>query len=146
VQFFRLHRTVQCPSPDSLVVRTTKILGLEIFPINLGRSRSSHRTVHDPSTATSNSYPATTIADTPDGPVVHRTVRCPRRSDSYFPGLGSSFARKGAADRGSFGAIKGSPRHPFGVHKGSQQVHTSSDHILSLPLLCISLVCVEAQL
>jgi hypothetical protein len=63
-----------------------------------------------------------------------------------FPMIGIFFTRKGATARGSLGAIKGHPRCPFEVDKHSQQVHTSSDHILSLPLLCISLVCVEAQL
>jgi hypothetical protein len=45
-----------------------------------------------------------------------------------------------------FGAIKGTPRHLKQVHKSSQQVHTSFGSILSLPLLCISLVCVEVKL
>ena len=45
-----------------------------------------------------------------------------------------------------FGAIKGTPRRLKQVHKSSQQVHTSFGSILSLPLLCISLVCVEAKL
>jgi hypothetical protein len=45
-----------------------------------------------------------------------------------------------------FGVIKGTPRRLKHVHKGSQQVHTSFGSILSLPLLCISLVCVEAKL
>jgi hypothetical protein len=45
-----------------------------------------------------------------------------------------------------FGAIKETPRRLKQVHKCSQQVHTSFRSILSLPLLCISLVCVEAKL
>jgi hypothetical protein len=45
-----------------------------------------------------------------------------------------------------FGAIKGTPRRLKQAHKCSQQVHTSFGSILSLPLLCISLVCVEAKL
>jgi hypothetical protein len=45
-----------------------------------------------------------------------------------------------------FRAIKGTPRRLKHVHKCSQQVHTSFGSILSLPLLCISLVCVEAKL
>jgi hypothetical protein len=45
-----------------------------------------------------------------------------------------------------FGAIKGTPRRLKQVRKSSQQVHTSFGSILSLPLLCISLVCVEAKL
>jgi hypothetical protein len=45
-----------------------------------------------------------------------------------------------------FGAIKGTPRRLKQVHKSSQQVHTSFGSILSLPLLCISLVCVDAKL
>jgi hypothetical protein len=45
-----------------------------------------------------------------------------------------------------FGAIKGTPRRLKQVHKSSQQVHTSFGSILSLLLLCISLVCVEAKL
>jgi hypothetical protein len=45
-----------------------------------------------------------------------------------------------------FGAIKGTPRRLKQEHKSSQQVHTSFGSILSLPLLCISLVCVEAKL
>jgi hypothetical protein len=45
-----------------------------------------------------------------------------------------------------FGAIKGTPRRLKQVHKSSQQVHTSFGSILSLPLLCISLACVEAKL
>jgi hypothetical protein len=38
------------------------------------------------------------------------------------------------------------PRRPFGEHKCSKQVHASSDQFFSLPLLCISLVCVEVKL
>jgi hypothetical protein len=45
-----------------------------------------------------------------------------------------------------FGAIKGTPGRLKQEHKCSQQVHTSFGSILSLPLLCISLVCVEAKL
>jgi hypothetical protein len=45
-----------------------------------------------------------------------------------------------------FGTIKGTPRRLQQVRKCSQQVHTSFGSILSLPLLCISLVCVEAKL
>jgi hypothetical protein len=45
-----------------------------------------------------------------------------------------------------FEAIKGTPRRLKQVYKSSQQVHTSFGSILSLPLLCISLVCVEAKL
>jgi hypothetical protein len=45
-----------------------------------------------------------------------------------------------------FGAIKGTPRRLKQHNKCSQQVHTSFGSILSLPLLCISLVCVEAKL
>jgi hypothetical protein len=63
-----------------------------------------------------------------------------------FPRIEIFFTRKGATTRGSFGPIKEPSRRPFGVHKCSQQIYTSSDHILSLPLLFISLVCVEAQL
>jgi hypothetical protein len=48
--------------------------------------------------------------------------------------------------RGSFEAIKGPPRHPFEEVMCNKQVYTSSDHILSLPLLCISLFYAEAQL
>jgi hypothetical protein len=45
-----------------------------------------------------------------------------------------------------FGTIKGTPRRLQQVHKSSQQVHTSFGSIISLPLLCISLVCVEEKL
>jgi hypothetical protein len=45
-----------------------------------------------------------------------------------------------------FGTIKGTPNHLQQAHKSSQQVHTSFGSILSLPLLCMSLVCVEAKL
>jgi hypothetical protein len=65
---------------------------------------------------------------------------------TVFPRIEIFFTRKGVTARGSFGAIKGPPRRPFGEHKYNQQVHTSTDHILSLPLMCTSLVCVEAQL
>jgi hypothetical protein len=44
-----------------------------------------------------------------------------------------------------FGAIKGTHRRLKQVYKSSQQVHTSCGSILS-PLLCISLVCVEAKI
>jgi hypothetical protein len=45
-----------------------------------------------------------------------------------------------------FVAIKGTPRRLKQVYKCSQQVHTSFGSIISLPLLCISLVYVEAKL
>jgi hypothetical protein len=45
-----------------------------------------------------------------------------------------------------FGTIKGTPRRLQQVKKSSQQVRTSFGSIHSLPLLCISLVCVEAKL
>jgi hypothetical protein len=45
-----------------------------------------------------------------------------------------------------FGTIKGTPMRLQQEYKSSQQVHTSFGSILSLPLLCISLVCVEAKL
>jgi hypothetical protein len=106
----------------------------------------------------------------PDSPVPHRSGRWPitdsvivgrRRTGQSGGSTGPSggpvevivfsrieifFARKGATARGSFGAIKGPPRRPFGEYKCSKQVHTSSDQILSLLVLCISLVCVEAKL
>jgi hypothetical protein len=41
--------------------------------------------------------------------------------------------------------IKGTPMRLQQVEKSSQQVHTSFGSILSLPLLCISLVCVETK-
>jgi hypothetical protein len=44
------------------------------------------------------------------------------------------------------GTLKGTPRRLQQWHKCSQQVHTSFGSILSLPLLFISLVCVEAKL
>jgi hypothetical protein len=44
------------------------------------------------------------------------------------------------------GTIKGTSRRLQQAHKSSQQVHTSLGSILSLPLLCISLVCVRAKL
>jgi hypothetical protein len=44
------------------------------------------------------------------------------------------------------GTIKGTPWCLQQGYKSSQQVHTSFGSILSLPLLCISLVCVEAKL
>jgi hypothetical protein len=44
------------------------------------------------------------------------------------------------------GTIKGTPMHLQQEYKSSQQVHTSFGSILSLPLLRISLVCVEAKL
>jgi hypothetical protein len=66
----------------------------------------------------------------------------PSQKLKVFPGLMSFSQGKGQR----LGAIKGPPRRPFGVYKCNKQVHTSSDHIFSLPLLCISIVCVEAQL
>jgi hypothetical protein len=45
-----------------------------------------------------------------------------------------------------FGAIKGTPRRLKQVHKCSQQLYTSFGSILSLPLMYISLVCVEEKL
>jgi hypothetical protein len=45
-----------------------------------------------------------------------------------------------------FGAIKGTPRRLKQVHKCSQQLYTSFGSILSLPLVYISLVCVQAKL
>jgi hypothetical protein len=45
-----------------------------------------------------------------------------------------------------FETIKGTPRHLQQEYTSSQQVHTSFGSILSLPLLCISLVFVEAKL
>jgi hypothetical protein len=44
------------------------------------------------------------------------------------------------------GSIKGTPRRLQQVYKSSQQLYTSFGSILSLPLMCISLVCVEAKL
>jgi hypothetical protein len=64
-------------------------------------------------------------------------------TEAVFPGIEIFFSRKAVTTRGSLGAIKGTPRRPFGVEKSNKQVHTSSDHILSLPLLCISLVCLD---
>jgi hypothetical protein len=45
-----------------------------------------------------------------------------------------------------FGAIKGTRRRLKQQHKCSQQLYTSFGSILSLPLVYISLVCVEAKL
>jgi hypothetical protein len=45
-----------------------------------------------------------------------------------------------------FRVIKGTPSRLKQEYKRSQQVHTSFGSILSLPLLCITLVCVEAKL
>jgi hypothetical protein len=56
------------------------------------------------------------------------------------------FLKEGTMTPRPLRAIKGTSRRPFGQHKCNKQVHTSSDHILSLPLLCISVVCVESQL
>jgi hypothetical protein len=44
------------------------------------------------------------------------------------------------------GSIKGTPRRLQQGHKCSQQLYTSFGSILSLPLVYISLVCVEAKL
>jgi hypothetical protein len=44
------------------------------------------------------------------------------------------------------GSIKGTPRRLQQEHKCSQQLYTSFRSILSLPLVCISLVCVKAKL
>jgi hypothetical protein len=44
------------------------------------------------------------------------------------------------------GSIKGTPRRLQQLHKCSQQLYTSLGSILSLPLVYISLVCVEAKL
>jgi hypothetical protein len=44
------------------------------------------------------------------------------------------------------GTTKGIPRRLQQGYKSSQQFHTSFGPILSLPLLCISLVCVEVKL
>jgi hypothetical protein len=102
-----------------------------------------------------------------DNLVCHRIVRCPfekernQSSDLVTIAQGGVWCapdcsmplrtegnfdllcKEGATVRGCLEAIKGTHRHPFGVHKFSKQVYTSSDHIRSLPLLCISLVCVE---
>jgi hypothetical protein len=47
---------------------------------------------------------------------------------------------------GSLEAIKGTPRHPFEEEKCKNHSIHHYDHILSLSLLCISLVFVEAKL
>jgi hypothetical protein len=70
----------------------------------------------------------------PDCPVCHLT-----EGKDSFPNKAPTAPRP-------FGAIKGTPRRLKQVHKCSQQVHTSFGSILSLPLLCISLICVEAKL
>jgi hypothetical protein len=43
-------------------------------------------------------------------------------------------------------SIKGTPRRLQQKNKGNQQLYTSFGSILSLPLVYISLVCVEAKL
>jgi hypothetical protein len=66
-------------------------------------------------------------------------VRRPTEGKDSFPNEAPTAPRP-------FGTIKGTPRRLQQVHKSIQQVHTSFGSILSLPLLCISLVCVEAKL
>jgi hypothetical protein len=66
-------------------------------------------------------------------------VRRPTEGKDRFPNKAPTTPRP-------FGTIKGTPRRLQQVHKSIQQVHTSFGSILSLPLLCISLVCVEAKL
>jgi hypothetical protein len=44
------------------------------------------------------------------------------------------------------GSIKGTPRRLQQKYKCSQRLYTSFGSILSLPLVCISLVCVKAKL
>jgi hypothetical protein len=105
----------------------------------------------------------------PDSPLCHWTVRCPPEKEmNRSPALvtvaqegvwcapGCSvhprteehlkFPKEVTTAPRPLGAINRTPRCPFGQHKCNRQVHTSSDHILSLPLLCISLVCVESRL
>jgi hypothetical protein len=62
------------------------------------------------------------------------------------PGKAGSFQMKFQRLLGPLGLRKGPPRRLKQVHKCSQQVHTLFGSILSLPLLCISLVCVEAKI
>jgi hypothetical protein len=66
-------------------------------------------------------------------------VRYPTEDKDSFPNEAPTAPRP-------FGAIKGTPRRLKQEKKSSQQVHTSFGSILSLPLLCISLVCVEVKL
>jgi hypothetical protein len=75
------------------------------------------------------------------------TVRC-ATGQSGAPATREGWERPNEAPTAPrpFGAIKGTPRHLKQVHKCSQQVHTSFGSILSLSLLCISLVFVEAKL
>jgi hypothetical protein len=104
------------------------------------------------------------LAGTPDGLVVHQTVRCPpakmetgnqipgqwapgahrtvwcwnRTTQKQFPRFEIFFAWKGATARGSFGTLL------------RRQVQPTSLYIIVinsfLPLLCISLVCIETQI
>jgi hypothetical protein len=60
------------------------------------------------------------------------------------PGKAGSFQMKLQRLLGPLG-LKGTPRRLKQVHKCSQQVYTYFVSILSLPLLYISLVCVEAK-
>jgi hypothetical protein len=74
-------------------------------------------------------------------------VRCAtRQSGAPATREGWELPNKAPTAPRPFGAIKGTPRRLKQVHKSNQQVHTSFGSILSLPLLCISLVCVEAKL
>jgi hypothetical protein len=75
------------------------------------------------------------------------TVRCATGQSSAPATMeGWEFPNETPTPPRPFGAIKRTPRRLKQVHKSSQQVHTSFGSILSLPLLCISLVYVEAKL
>jgi hypothetical protein len=75
------------------------------------------------------------------------TVRCTtRQSGATATREGWKLPNEAPMAPRPFGDIKGTPRRLKQVHKCSQQVHTSFGSILSLPLVCISLVCVEAKL
>jgi hypothetical protein len=78
------------------------------------------------------------LQDLPGG-----TPGCPVR----HPIEGKDCLPKGIpTDPRPLGSIKGTPRRLQQGHKGSQQLYTLFGSILSLPLVYISLVCVEAKL
>jgi hypothetical protein len=75
------------------------------------------------------------------------TVRCAtRQSGAPATREGWELQNEAPTAPRPFWTIKGTPRRLQQEKKSSQQVHTSFGSILSLPLLCISLVCVEAKL
>jgi hypothetical protein len=43
--------------------------------------------------------------------------------ETVFPGIEIFFSRKAVMARGSLGAIKGTPRRPFGVEKSKKSLY-----------------------